>query len=89
VQPAPDVDEREEQAEPVSSTFATADFPDRYSGASAPLPAGTIRPLPKTEPLTAATPRQPEIDPLRVLVWGAFWVFVAAIWIVAIWLAVR
>jgi hypothetical protein len=74
VQPAPDVGERGEQAEPASSTLGVEDSNSPHSAS------------PNVPP---ATSRRTEIDPVRAAVWGAFWVLLAAIWIAIIWLALR
>ena len=74
VQPAPDVGERGEQAEPASSTLGVVDPPSPYSDS------------PNVSP---ATSRHTEIDPVRAAVWGAFWVLLAAIWIAIVWLALH
>jgi hypothetical protein len=86
VQRLPDVEEGKERGDPTSPAPGGVHVRNRSSGGPEAT-FGAASSQQDYEPMVTSAPRRREIDPLRAIVWGIFWIAVATVWAVILGLA--
>lgn len=81
----PDVEERKERGDPTSPAPGGVHVRNRSSGGPEAI-FGAASSQQDYEPMVTSAPRRREIDPLRAMVWGAFWIASVAVWVLIVWL---
>jgi len=85
VQRLPEVEDRQERGDPASPAPGGAHVRNQ-SSVGPDTTAGAASSQQDYEPMVPSALRRREIDPLRALVWGGFWVVLAAVWLLILWL---